>query len=184
MLRTPPHDYPWSWTKCGRKVLKKTCESCPSDTFTWANTLDVGHQGGNRRQKSKSGFATKKKANTALANVQVGLSKGTYVAPSRQTVAGFLTDEWLPGISSTIRPTTHRSYQLHVERHINPRIGTYRIQQLSGSHLNAFLRRTSQRGTTERTRRPGSCNSAPSPRHRSSCIPRCRSMGTHHPQPG
>lgn len=125
-------------TKCGRKVPKRSCESCGTDRFTWAYTVDVGHVGGKRRQRSKSGFVTKAATSTALASIQISVSKGTYVESSRQTVAGFLTDEWLPAIASTIRPTTHRSYQLHVERHINPHIGTHRLQQLNGSHLNSF----------------------------------------------
>jgi integrase len=37
-----------------------------------------------------------------------------------------------------VKPSTYLSYQMHVERHINPALGSIPLQQLSGAHLNAF----------------------------------------------
>ena len=125
-------------TKCGRKVPRKTCPGCGYDRFSWAYVVDTGHVGAKRRQQAKSGFATKAEANAALTDVQAAVARGIHVEPSKLTVADFLTNEWLPAIDATIRPTTFRSYQLHVDLHINPRLGTHRLQQLTGASLNAF----------------------------------------------
>ena len=69
-----------------------------------------------RRQEMKAGFATKREAQEALTTVMASLSSGTYIEPSRMLTSEFLRGEWLPAIRSTIRPTTHLSYQGHVER--------------------------------------------------------------------
>ncbi len=125
--------------KCGRKVVpKKTCESCGTDTFTWAYTVDVGDVGGKHKQKSKSGFKTKDEAVDRLAEVQTSVAKRTYVESSRQTVAGFLNDEWLPAIEGTVRSTTFDSYREAVRNYLVPTIGGERLQNLTASRLNAL----------------------------------------------
>jgi len=91
-----------------------------------------------RKQQSRSGFRTKKDAETALNEALSALCQGTYVEPAKLTVEEFLRDEWLPAIKSTIRESTYLSYKGHVERHIIPLLGTVRLQQLSGSPVNSF----------------------------------------------
>lgn len=54
------------------------------------------------------------------------------------SVRDYLTDEWLPAVKATIKPSTYLSYQTHVERHINPTIGSIPLQKLSGAAINAF----------------------------------------------
>ncbi|MDP8969675.1 MAG: Arm DNA-binding domain-containing protein [Actinomycetota bacterium] len=67
---------------------------------TWSYVVDVGPSSdGRRRQQMKGGFATKREADRALREVLRTLDVGSYVAPSQQTVAGFLVDEWLPAIA-------------------------------------------------------------------------------------
>ena len=75
-----------------------------ANTWTAYWDLSADMQSGGRRQKSKGGFRTQKEAQRHLASVVVAVGEGTYVEPSRQPLARFLLDEWLPGISSTVRP--------------------------------------------------------------------------------
>ena len=64
---------------------------------------------GNRRQGSQRGFATRKAADAALAEKVDQVNAGTYVAPSRQRLAVYLTT-WLSGLR--VKPTTLDSYRL------------------------------------------------------------------------
>jgi hypothetical protein len=68
-----------------------------------------------------------------------GQSSGTGrdVAASAQTLARFLTDDWLPVIAPTIRPSTYNSYARNVRIHIagHP-IGEMALQQVAGMDLN------------------------------------------------
>lgn len=104
---------------------------------TWTFMAEVGAPG-QRKQLSRGGFRTKKDATAALAEVQTSMSRGELVAPSRVTVREYLADEWLPAIVASVRPSTLASYRLHVERHIVPRLGASRLQQLTGGSLNAL----------------------------------------------
>lgn len=61
------------------------------------------------------------------------------ILPSKQTFGSYLTDEWLPGMKSQVRPSTLASYRINVNKHIVPaRIGTTKLQRLTPLALNAF----------------------------------------------
>jgi hypothetical protein len=79
-----------------------------------------------RRQREESGFRTKKEAEAALTTELGKVQTQTYIPPSKITVREYLSDEWLPAVKATIKPTTYLSYQIHVERHINPVLGVER----------------------------------------------------------
>jgi Phage integrase, N-terminal SAM-like domain len=55
-------------------------------------------------------------------------------------LAEFLTDEWLPAIEGTVRPSSYRNYERLVRKQIVPGIGASRLQAVSGGHLNALYR--------------------------------------------
>ncbi len=99
--------------------------------------MDVGASY-DRKQRRRVGYRTKREALVALAELQTSLQRGDYVETTRITLADFLVDEWLPAVASTVRTSTLRSYRLHVERYIVPRIGSRRLQQVSGAALNAL----------------------------------------------
>ena len=91
-----------------------------------------------RRRQTKSGFATRKEAQTALSKLLVSVAEKSYVAATRLTLREYLSKEWLPAIEATVRPSTFRSYKQHVECHICPQLGSVQLQKLSGSQINAL----------------------------------------------
>jgi integrase len=96
---------------------------------------------GKPRQRSKGGFRTKKECQDALNDALGDLRKGTFVEPSRRTIARFLTEEWLPAVAAEgRRPGTVANYRIHVTAHIIPALGGIELQQLSPAHLNSFYR--------------------------------------------
>jgi hypothetical protein len=62
---------------------------------------------GKRRQRSKGGFATKRDAQRFLTDTLSRLGDGAYAAPSKVTVAEYLTAEWLPAVEATLRPLSY-----------------------------------------------------------------------------
>jgi integrase len=101
--------------------------------------VDIGPDGGQRRQRSKGGFSTKRDALAALNQLQSSLASGSHVEPTKLTVAAYLRDEWLPSLRSTgKRATTLRSYEMHLRVHVEPHIGSERLQGVTGAKLNAF----------------------------------------------
>jgi len=93
---------------------------------------------GHRRQVKRRGFKTKTEAQASLDELRVMARRGSYVAPVRQTLGQFLTDDWLPAIRATIEPSTYESYARYVNIHIVPRIGGIGLQQLNAGVLNRF----------------------------------------------
>jgi Arm DNA-binding domain len=69
------------------------------ETWTWYLWVPDA-LAGKPRQRSKGGFRTKKECQDALNDALADLRKGTFVEPSRRTIARFLTDEWLPAITA------------------------------------------------------------------------------------
>jgi len=90
------------------------------------------------RQRTKGGFLTRKKAETFLNETIARLQDGGFVDPSKVTVAEFLVDSWLPSRATSLRPTTFDAYTRIVDRHVVPRLGHVRLQQLSPHDLDRF----------------------------------------------
>ena len=105
---------------------------------TWTVVVDVGRdENGKRRQTWKGGFRTRRDAERSLTELLGRLECGTFVEPSRLTVADYLA-EWLAAIEARgLRPATLSSYRMFVEKHLTPRLGSIPLQGLSASHLNA-----------------------------------------------
>ena len=81
------------------KQLGKNCPKIKSDPKhgTWEYRLSHGSdpKTGQRRQFRTGGFATKRAAESALADQKVKLDKGTYIKPSEVTLGEYAL-KWLP----------------------------------------------------------------------------------------
>ena len=76
------------------------------------------------------------KLTTALADVQ----RGTFVAPSQQSVAEFLAS-WLQDVAQpNVRPRTALRYEQFVRIQIAPHIGSVRLTKLTPQHLVRLYR--------------------------------------------
>lgn len=94
-----------------------------------------------RRQREETGFRTRKEAEAALTTELGKIQTQTYIPPSKITVREYLSDEWLPAVKGTVKPTTYLNYEIHVGRHINPVLGNIPLQKLSAPAINAFYSR-------------------------------------------
>lgn len=110
---------------------RRPLESCPKCGGALYGRLE-------RRQREQGGFRTKRQAQAALTDCLSEMSAGTYVEPSKMTVAEFLQSHWLPTLAATVKPSTLRSYTGHVECHLLPNIGSIQLQKLTGGQLNAL----------------------------------------------
>jgi hypothetical protein len=61
--------------------------------------VDVGRdENGKRQQKWHSGFARRRDAERALAEILGRLESGSHIEPARLTFGEYLTETWLPSI--------------------------------------------------------------------------------------
>lgn len=113
------------------------CQRCGSTSITWAYRVDVSGPGEKRRQRLRSGFASKALALAALNAEQVERSEGRFLEPSKVTVAEFL-DHWLASGADGVRGSTLKGYEVCVRLHISPRIGSVPLQALSRTHVRSL----------------------------------------------
>src|SRR5438093_7728175 len=63
---------------------------------------------------------------------------GDYRAPEKITLGTYLTEKWLPGQRSQLRPSTFDSYERNLRLHVLPAIGRIPLQRLTPEDLDAF----------------------------------------------
>ncbi len=122
---------------------------------TWTIVLDVGADpvSGQRRQKSKGGFRTRKAAEAALRELSASVDAGRFVERSTKTVGEYL-DEWLEVVQPRLRPTTWNSYRQSVA-HIKGRIGAVPLQSLAPLEVeNLYKQLLATRGRNGRLLSP------------------------------
>jgi integrase len=106
----------------------------------WSYTVDIGRDPitGRRKQKTKSGFKTKKEAEHSLNELLYEYSKGTYIEPQKITVQE-IAQEWLGHYKHQLRLTTAEQYESKMNKWILPLIGHYKLQDLKPIHAQAFV---------------------------------------------
>jgi len=93
-----------------------------------------------RRRVWHSGFQTKSAANKALTTLLGATDTGTFVEPSILTVRQFVEDQWLPGLESgNLRPTTIDLYRRSARLYILPRLGSFRLRDLTPAAVVQWL---------------------------------------------
>lgn len=103
----------------------------------WAYIIDVGihPETGKRKQKTKSGFKTKKEAAQAAADMERSFS----FAGDKSLTFEELYNEWWEGHKLTIKPTTAKTFKSHYNNHILPYFAKYKIKDITRKHCQKFI---------------------------------------------
>ena len=120
---------------------------------SWTITFYLGRDPatGKKRYKSETVRGTKAQAERRRVEIAHQLNTGTYVEPSRETVAEFM-QAWLADYAETrVRNRTYEGYQVIVRRHIVPALGTIQLAQLQPRHIQSFESGLLTGGLTART---------------------------------
>lgn len=110
----------------------------------WAIILDVPDpQTGKRRRKWHSFPGSKREAQIESARLISEMKGGTYLEPSKITIAQFL-EHWLDHAKSQVSPRTHERYCEIVRKNIVPALGSVflnklRPAQISAAYSNALV---------------------------------------------
>ena len=104
----------------------------------WEARFTVGRDPGTGKQKQRSKyFDTQKEAAKFLQRTLSEIDNGTYIEPSKSTVAQWL-DAWLSEYTGDIKPYTKRAYATNIKNHIIPAIGATRLDKLTPLHIQKF----------------------------------------------
>lgn len=118
----------------------------------WRYVFEMAKEGGKRRRKSESGFATKKEAqaagNKAFAEYNGG---GVIFSPSELSFSDFL-DEWMERYCKVnLKPETVAQYEKKIRVHIKPALGKYKLTALSPSALQQLIDKLFNKGYSRNT---------------------------------
>lgn len=103
----------------------------------WAIILDVPDpQTGKRRRKWHSFKGTKREAQIESARLISALQTGTYLEPSKTTVAAYL-DHWLDHIKSQVSPRSYERYCEIARKNIAPLLGAVHLSKLKPTQISA-----------------------------------------------
>lgn len=112
---------------------------------SWSYVLDADRDHrGRRRQLTRGGFATKSAARHALRQLQEEIRSGTTDEAHTLTVARYLED-WIAG-KRALRPSTLKSYREHLDHHLLPHLGHYKLRELQARHIDQMLNSLRTRG--------------------------------------
>lgn len=112
--------------------------ACPKAHGSWSFTVDVpASPGVARRQVMRSGFATKKDAEQALAEFIVQLGRGHVPGQGRQTVKEYL-ETWLVGCELALAATAFTNYRTVLQHYVIPRIGPVLLTKLTPAALTSL----------------------------------------------
>lgn len=103
----------------------------------WYYVIEAG-KGKQRKRKKKRGFKTKKEAHAAMVEAENALNKGTYVEPSKMTVADFM-QSWLGSKKHSVGKTTYENYERPTRLHIVPFLGKIELFELTEEDCLKFV---------------------------------------------
>ena len=116
----------------------------------WVASVHLGYKNGKRVRKyfyGRTRRAVAEQLKVALRDQQQGLP----VKVERQTVAQFL-DQWLEAVvRPRVRPSTYKSYAMHIRLHLKPALGHLPLGQLAPQHVQTMMNEKLAAGLSPRS---------------------------------
>ncbi|KGP89661.1 integrase [Pontibacillus chungwhensis BH030062] len=121
-------------------------------TGKWDFVIDIGKDSltGNRKQKKRRGFKTRKEAERALNTLLHELNEGTFIEPSKQTYGKYL-DTWMSSKRHDLSLQTYKLYTSYISSHINPILGKLKLSDLNTYHIQHFVNELRGKGLSDST---------------------------------
>ena len=103
---------------------------------TWVVRIFTGRdEKGKRRYLNKTLHATKKDAEAYLSTTLTAMSTRTFVAPSSETLRGYLSDWPRTATRPRVSERTFVGYKYLLERYVEPELGDKRLSDLRALHI-------------------------------------------------
>lgn len=118
----------------------------------WSFTVDIGLDPvtGKRKQKTVSGFKTKKEAEKACAEIKLQVDNQTYIEPSRMTIEQYMR-QWLESKKRSVRSATLSTYSTLTDKHIIPLLGKVELSKLTPLQITKFHNMLQDNGLSDRS---------------------------------
>ncbi|TFJ93635.1 site-specific integrase [Lentibacillus salicampi] len=106
----------------------------------WSYTVDLGIDPitNKRKQKTKTGFNTKKEAQLAAAEIEQQVNEKTYVTVTEKTL-NHIIDEWIEVYAKNkMKPSTFENKNMIIRNKIRPILGNKKIKDIEPSEIQSI----------------------------------------------
>ncbi len=118
---------------------------------TWLVRVYLGEDGGKRKYHNKTIHGTKKDAQAYLTKALRERDTGTFVEPTKETLAAFL-ERWLNIVArKRVAASTFKSYQDYVSCYLKPSLGDLAISKIGAAEIQAHYNAMLDKGLSART---------------------------------
>lgn len=116
----------------------------------WAVIIPVGYDQKTKKTKYKwFSYDTEDEAEKECARLITELNQGTFIEPSKMTVAEYM-DFWFENyVESNTRKNTRDSYKYLINLHVKPEIGKLLLNKLQPLHIQQLLTKKSKSGRVD-----------------------------------
>lgn len=113
----------------------------------WSFTVDIGNDPvtGKRKQKTISGFDSKKTAEKACAELITEVDRGNYV-DNKETVKVFIEEFLENQVKHTVTESTYVMQKNYAKNHIIPYFGHLKLTQVTPMHVQKFYAKKLEEG--------------------------------------
>lgn len=115
--------------------------------------MDIGRDArtGKRKQKSQSGFKTKKEAQAALAELVNDVEKGNYHEPEKKRFKDFVLEYLKKTYINRVKPSSYETTSRIIETHILPFFGDMEINDIDHFSVHEFYNKKIEEGLSSYT---------------------------------
>lgn len=126
----------------GQGTIRKKIITKNGKEYTyWEARYTIGYDAGTGKQIQKSiSGKTQKEVAQKLKAATAAIDAGTYIEPSKMTVAQWL-DIWEKDYLKGVKPYTVDSYSAAIHNHIKPALGAVRLEALNAHTIQQFYNR-------------------------------------------
>lgn len=118
-------------------IRKKTVTRNGKEYTYWEGRLTVGTDGNGRQAQRSFSGKTQKEVREKMQAAAVELNEGSYLAPTKMSVAQWL-DIWTAEYLGGVKYRTAKHYKAQVETHIKPALGAIKLNDLKAPQIQAF----------------------------------------------
>lgn len=111
-------------------IRKKTVTRNGKQYTFWEGRITTGKDGNGKQLRRSFSGKTQKEVREKMQAAAVEITDGTYLAPSKMTVAEWL-DAWSGEYLNSVKPRTAEAYKKNIRVHIKPALGAIKLSALS-----------------------------------------------------
>ncbi|OHY76660.1 site-specific integrase [Priestia aryabhattai] len=93
---------------------------------------------GKRKQIKRRGFTTKRHAMDAMTKLKAEILTNDFLDLNAMTYASYM-DEWLDERKNQLQKTTFEIHSIYYQNVIKPKLGHFKIQQITPLHIQKFI---------------------------------------------